>query len=142
MKLNLIPVILGFLILVMVSGCLQSPKAEVQVINMTVDASGWNLDTFVLKKGVPVQWNINVKELTNCNKEIMVRDYGLDIKLKNGTNIIEFTPNNTGAIRWACWMNMIPGNFIVVNDPKNADEVANMTASIVPAKMSDMKAGR
>lgn len=140
MKLNLIPVILGFLVL-MVSGCLQSPKAEpeVQVINMTVDASGWNPDIFVLKKGAAVQWNINVKELTNCNKEILVKDYGLDIKLKNGTNIVEFTPNNTGAIRWACWMDMIPGTFIVVNDPKNADEVANMTASIVPVKMSNMK---
>jgi len=139
MKQNLIPVILGFSILVMVSGCLQSPKAEVQVINMTVDASGWNPDIFVLKKGVPVQWNINVKELTNCNKEIIVRDYGLDINLKSGENIVKFTPNNTGAIRWACWMNMIPGTFIVVNDPKNADEVANVTASGLPVKMSKMK---
>jgi sulfite exporter TauE/SafE/copper chaperone CopZ len=86
---------------------------DLQVIRMSVDANGWTPDTFVLKKGIKVRWIIDVKQLTNCNKEIIVRDYGLDIKLKDGENIVEFIPDKEGTIRWSCWMGMIPGTFIV-----------------------------
>lgn len=144
MKTEIRIIMLGILILAVISGCLQSPESkqldvskqlevsDVQVINMTVDADGWNPDTFVLQRGEKVKWVINVKELTNCNKEIIVRDYGLDIKLKNGENIVEFTPEKTGAIKWSCWMDMIPGTFIVVNDTTNEDEIARITDSILP----------
>ncbi|MDD5336913.1 MAG: sulfite exporter TauE/SafE family protein [Candidatus ainarchaeum sp.] len=89
--------------------------AQVQTIKMTVDGFGWSPDSFVLKKGVKVRWVIDVKELTSCNKEIIVRDYGLDIKLRQGENIVEFTPDKEGTVRWSCWMGMIPGTFQVVN---------------------------
>jgi plastocyanin domain-containing protein len=83
---------------------------------MEVTRSGWTPNSFSLKKGVPVKWLINVKELTGCNNEIIVRDYDLDIKLKQGLNTIEFTPDKIGTIRWSCWMGMIPGSFIVTED--------------------------
>jgi PBP1b-binding outer membrane lipoprotein LpoB len=86
---------------------------EVQVINMSVDEKGWTPNSFILQKGVKVEWVINVKKLTNCNNEIIVKDYGLDIKLKNGENIVEFTPDKEGTVKWSCWMGMIPGTFIV-----------------------------
>ncbi|MFA5855816.1 MAG: sulfite exporter TauE/SafE family protein [Candidatus Pacearchaeota archaeon] len=88
-------------------------KDGYQEINMVVDANGFTPDTFVLKKGVPVKWNIDAQQITNCNKEIIVRDYNLDIKLKKGLNVVEFTPNEAGTIRWSCWMGMIPGTFVV-----------------------------
>ncbi|MBT3398266.1 sulfite exporter TauE/SafE family protein [archaeon] len=88
----------------------------VQEINMEVNRYGWKPDNFVLKKGVPVKWNINVVELTGCNNEIIVRDYGLDVKLEKGLNVVEFTPTESGTVRWSCWMGMIPGSFIVTDD--------------------------
>ncbi|MCZ7400754.1 MAG: hypothetical protein O8C61_00865 [Candidatus Methanoperedens sp.] len=136
MKLNLVLVLLVLLMVFIISGCTQSPRESTvsspQVIYMNVNADGWTPDTFVLQKGVMVRWVINVTQLTNCNKEILVRDYNLDIKLNRGENIVEFMPNSTGAIKWSCWMDMIPGTFIVVNDPANQEEVANVTASILP----------
>lgn len=84
-----------------------------QVINMDVLSSGYSPNSFVLKKGVPVKWNINVKQLTGCNREIIVNDYNLDIKLKEGLNVIEFTPDKTGTVSWSCWMGMLRGSFIV-----------------------------
>ncbi|MFH1501230.1 MAG: sulfite exporter TauE/SafE family protein [archaeon] len=87
-----------------------------QEISMEVTRSGWSPDSFVLKKGVPVVWKIDVKELTGCNNEIIVRDYNLDIKLEKGMNIVEFTPDKEGTVRWSCWMGMIPGSFIVTAD--------------------------
>jgi sulfite exporter TauE/SafE len=86
---------------------------NLQKIYMDVDASGWTPDRFVLKKDIPVQWNINVKQLTSCNSEIIVPEYNLDIKLKPGLNTVEFIPTKEGVVSWSCWMGMIPGTFVV-----------------------------
>jgi plastocyanin domain-containing protein len=87
-----------------------------QVIHMDVTAYGWEPNSFVLKKGVPVRWEIDAKQLNGCNNEIIVREYGLDIVLKKGLQVVEFTPEEEGTIRWSCWMGMIPGQFIVTDD--------------------------
>jgi len=84
-----------------------------QVINMNVTSRGWEPNSFVLKKGVPVKWNINALELNGCNNEILVRDYGLDVKLKQGLQTVEFTPTNAGTVAFSCWMGMIRGQFLV-----------------------------
>jgi len=88
---------------------------DYQEVNMEVNRYGWEPNSFVLKKGIPVKWNIDVKELTGCNNEIYVKDYGLDIKLKKGLNVVEFTPEEVGTVRWSCWMGMIPGSFIITD---------------------------
>ena len=105
-----------------------------QVIQMSVDASGWTPNSFVLKKGVPVRWEIDVKELTGCNKEIIVRDYNLDIKLKQGLNIVEFTPTEEKTVMWSCWMGMIPGSFIVTDNGQASAGV--VSAAKPPARGS------
>ncbi|VVB53633.1 Cytochrome C biogenesis protein transmembrane region [uncultured archaeon] len=93
-----------------------SQQPSYQEIRMDVTAEGWSPDSFVLQKGVPVKWVINVKELTNCNKAIQVPKLGLYFNLKQGVQTIEFTPNESGVIPWSCWMGMIPGRFIVKDD--------------------------
>ncbi len=84
-----------------------------QEIRMDVTRSGWSPDTFVLQKGVPVKWVINGKEITGCNNAIQVPKYNLEFDIKQGEQIIEFTPEEVGTIRWSCWMGMIPGTFII-----------------------------
>lgn len=84
-----------------------------QIINMDVDASGYNPNSFVIKQGVPVTWNINVKQLTGCDQELIMNAYGIDIKLKQGLNTAQFTPNKTGTISFSCGMGMLRGSFIV-----------------------------
>jgi uncharacterized protein len=101
-----------------------------QEINMEVNRYGWEPNSFVLKKGIPVKWNIDVKELTGCNNEIIVRDYDLDIKLKKGLNVVEFTPDEEGTVRWSCWMGMIPGSFIVSDSGSATQE---QVAAAVPS---------
>ncbi len=87
-----------------------------QVINMDVSAAGYSPNSFVLKKGVSVKWNINVKELTGCNSELVVNDYKIYVNLKPGINVIEFMPDKTGTIRFSCGMGMLRGSFIVTDD--------------------------
>lgn len=88
-------------------------KNGVQEINMDVTYAGYSPNSFVLKKGVPVKWIINGKELTGCNSRILVKSYGLTIDLKQGINIIQFIPDQAGTIQWSCGMGMLRGSFIV-----------------------------
>ena len=88
-------------------------KDGIQEVNMDVDASGYHPNSFVLKKGVPVKWNVNVKQLTGCNSELVMNAYGIDLRLKQGLNTAEFTPDKTGTIQFSCGMGMLKGSFIV-----------------------------
>jgi sulfite exporter TauE/SafE/copper chaperone CopZ len=88
---------------------------EYQVIEMNVTRYGWEPNSFVLKKDIPVKWKINGKEITGCNNEIVVREYGLTIPIKEGMQTVEFAPDREGVVRWSCWMGMIPGQFIVTD---------------------------
>ncbi|MFZ5500403.1 MAG: sulfite exporter TauE/SafE family protein, partial [Candidatus Micrarchaeota archaeon] len=106
---------------------------DVQIIKMEVTAYGWQPNSFVLKKGVPVRWEIDAKELNGCNNEIIVRDYGLDIKLKKGLQVVEFTPDKEGVVRWSCWMGMIPGQFVVVDDAGDGSAQEEVYVPELPA---------
>jgi len=98
------------------SDSLASIKEGFQEIRMEVNRYGWEPDKFVLKKGVPVKWIINGKEINGCNNAIQVPKYNLNFDIKRGEQIIEFTPTEEGVVRWSCWMGMIPGTFIVKDD--------------------------
>ena len=88
-------------------------STDFQEIRMEVNRYGFVPSTFVLKKGVPVKWIINGKELTGCNNAIIVPSLSMDFKIKKGEQTIEFTPTQVGTIRWSCWMGMIRGSFFV-----------------------------
>ncbi|MEW5996370.1 MAG: sulfite exporter TauE/SafE family protein [Candidatus Micrarchaeota archaeon] len=85
-----------------------------QEIRMNVTYYGFEPNVFVLKKGVPVKWVIEGVSITGCNERIIVPEYGLEIEVHEGTQVVEFTPNETGEFGWSCWMGMIPGKFVVV----------------------------
>ena len=96
-------------------------KDGYQIIRMDVTRYGWEPDRFVLKKGVPVRWIITGKEINSCNNAIVVPDYGLNFRIKQGEQVIEFTPDKEGTISWSCWMGMIPGTFLVKDNVDPAD---------------------
>jgi len=91
-------------------------KEGYQEIRMDVVRSGWSPNKFILKKGVPVKWIINGKEINGCNNAIQVPKLGLNFDIRKGEQVIEFTPKEEGVIPWSCWMGMIPGTFVVKND--------------------------
>ena len=86
-----------------------------QEITMNVDYSGWSPKVFALKKGVPTKWIINGEELTGCNNGIIIKDYNINFEIKQGENIIEFTPDKDGLVSFTCRMGMLKGTFIVTD---------------------------
>ncbi|MBU2638627.1 MAG: sulfite exporter TauE/SafE family protein [Nanoarchaeota archaeon] len=106
-------------------------KDGYQEIRMDVLSSGWSPNKFVLKKGVPVKWIINGKQLNGCNNAIQVPKLDIDFRINPGLQTIEFTPTETGTISWSCWMGMIPGVFVVVDD--GTDSVKALSEVPVPS---------
>lgn len=92
-----------------------------QEIYMNITRYGYEPNSFVLQKGVPVRWIINGEELNYCNNAIIAPEYGLDFSLEEGEQTIEFTPQEAGTFGWSCWMGMIPGVFVVVDNGPSSD---------------------
>ena len=105
-----------------------SANIDYQIIKMNVTSSGWQPDSFVLKKGIPVKWIIDGQQLTGCNNGIKVPSLGLSFTIKPGIQTIEFTPTQTGLIQWSCWMGMIKGKF-TVNDDIISSNICNVDES-------------
>ena len=87
---------------------------NLQIIKMDVD---WNFKPteFRIKKGIPVQWEINGINLSGCSNEVVIPKLNLSQKLQKGLNIVEFTPTKEGVLPFSCWMGMLNGRFIVTN---------------------------
>lgn len=82
-----------------------------------------------LKKGIPVRMTVDLKTVVGCAADVTIKEFGVRKYVKQGDNVIEFTPTKTGTIAIACSMNMFFGKFEVVDDA-NPDAPAEVTASI------------
>ena len=92
----------------------------VQEVRMTQDSSGYKPNKFIIKKGVPVKWIITSKDVYTCASSIVSQELGIRKGLALGENIFEFTPTQTGTIRFSCSMGMYTGSFNVVDETSNA----------------------
>ncbi|MDR1271636.1 MAG: sulfite exporter TauE/SafE family protein [Clostridiales Family XIII bacterium] len=84
-----------------------------QIVNATLTRYGY--PSFTVKKDVPVKFVLNAPEgsLTGCNSGIIIPSLGVEKRLVQGENVIEFTPRETGTIDYSCWMGMIRSSFTV-----------------------------
>ncbi|MDO8610474.1 MAG: sulfite exporter TauE/SafE family protein [bacterium] len=112
-------------------------KNGVQIVKMTQGASGYSPNSFTIKKGIPVKWIINSINSFTCAASIVSAELGVRQGLKEGENIIEFTPTEIGPIRFSCSMGMYTGVFNVVDDSASnlqpAAQVAANAAQALPA---------
>jgi plastocyanin domain-containing protein len=100
----------------------------VQIAKMTQSSSGYSPKKFIVKKGIPVKWIIDAQDLNSCSSGISLPKFNITKNLKLGENVIEFTPTESGTIKFTCLMGMYPGEFRVVEN-----ETAQ-TGSAVPDK--------
>ncbi|NTV90849.1 MAG: heavy metal transporter [Clostridiales bacterium] len=86
---------------------------KVQNITTTLTSEGY--PDITVQKGIPVVWNLKADAgvLTGCNRTLVIPAYNLEVKLKAGDNIIEFTPSESGIIPYSCWMGMITADITV-----------------------------
>jgi plastocyanin domain-containing protein len=85
-----------------------------RIIDMTVTKRGFNPARVAVQKGEPVRLVVTRETEQTCAKEIVISDAGVREKLPLDKPVtIEFTPQKTGEIRYACGMDMVSGVLVV-----------------------------
>ncbi|KDR96671.1 Sulfite exporter TauE/SafE [Peptoclostridium litorale DSM 5388] len=94
---------------------------EGQTVKMNVGWDGFSPNVLVVQKDIPVTWEIYGDEISYCNKTITIPGTDVSIDVEKGKKEVRFTPNATGEIRFTCWMGMLQGRIVVVDDIENVD---------------------
>ncbi|MBU0731267.1 sulfite exporter TauE/SafE family protein [Patescibacteria group bacterium] len=105
---------------------------EYQTVKMELTYNGYEPNVLYVKKGVPVRWIIDVKQMSGCTDEIIMPEYNIKKALQVGENIIEFTPEQAGEIKFSCWMEMVWGKFIVTEGDDMPDQGATQEVIETP----------
>lgn len=85
-----------------------------QRIVITVTKNGFEPAAVHLTAGKPVRLVVTRKVERTCATDIVVKDYGIKNPLPLNKPVeVRFTPRKSGAIRYACAMDMIAGSLIV-----------------------------
>ena len=89
---------------------------DVQKISANLDPSVYPF--IIVQKGVPVELTITADEnaITGCNQTVVFPAFDVKKALKPGNNVIQFTPDETGLIPYTCWMGMVDGRILVVDN--------------------------
>ncbi len=88
----------------------------VQIVRMTQTGSGYQPNSFIVKKGIPVKWIVDSKDPNSCAASLFSQDLNIRKFLKPGENTFEFTPDKVGLIPFSCSMGMYRGSFTVVDN--------------------------
>lgn len=86
----------------------------VQEVRMDQLTNGYSPNKFTVQKGIPVKWIVNSKGSGSCSSSILMPKYNIQTFLSPGENIINFTPTDSGDVRFSCSMGMYGGKFQVV----------------------------
>ena len=102
---------------------------DVQKIQANLDPSVYPF--IIVQKGIPVELTITAEEsaITGCNQTVVFPSYDVKKALTPGDNVIKFTPDETGLISYTCWMGMLDGRILVVDDLFAQPEAAAVPAA-------------
>lgn len=91
-------------------------KDGIQYVEIELTPKGYT--PILVQKNIPVVFNIKADHVQylGCINSIKIPDLEIEKDLKNGDNLIEFTPTKTGDIAYTCWMGMVTSNIKVVDD--------------------------
>lgn len=110
----------------------------VQIVKMIQNSSGYSPNNFTIRKGIPVKWIINSTDSFNCASSIVSTKLGVRQVLQQGENVIEFTPDEVGPIRFSCSMGMYSGVFNVIDKTSNTPVVQTTdTSPALPASCGE-----
>ncbi len=90
-----------------------------QVLAMTVYASEYSPNTFKVKAGMPVKWEVTSSGQPSCNAGAIVSTLFSDTFYLNPSagamNVKEFTPTKAGKYQFSCTMGMYRGTIEVID---------------------------
>ena len=118
-----------------------------QIIKMSQTASGYAPNTFTIRKGVPVRWVIDGQDPYSCSSALVVSKLNISKRLTKGENVVEFTAQDSGVIKFSCAMGMYTGVFNVVDgqggsvSPTDSEQDISKGSASCSAASSGCRAG-
>jgi len=119
-------------VLALASGCAPEPPKEdamkpgdleapgtsaddaANVVEVTVDGSGFHPDRITARAGQPVTLAITRTTNETCGTEIVIPSQGIDTKLPLNERVeVTLTPAAAGEVAFACAMDMHKGTIVV-----------------------------
>lgn len=86
-----------------------------QLIQMEVASAGfYSPEVLQVVAGIPVEWEIYGPSFMGCFDTLISRGLGISTRLKQGMNLVEFTPTKPGNYTFSCSMGMSRGTMVVV----------------------------
>jgi len=93
----------------------RTSDGDEQVIRMNVMSyGGYEPSVLMVQRGVPVRWEVIGSDFMGCADSLVLRTFGVNKRLKEGLNVIEFTPSKAGTFTFSCSMGMIRGTMKVI----------------------------
>lgn len=90
-----------------------------QVMQMAVKAISYSPNSFRVKAGVPVRWEITSSGEPGCDSGVLIARGLFDPVYLNPNQgqvtVKEFTPQNAGKYTFSCPMGMVRGSIEVIN---------------------------
>jgi plastocyanin domain-containing protein len=85
-----------------------------RTIDLAVTTNGFEPSKIEVKKGEPLHLVVTRKTDATCAKELVIQDAGIRKELPLDRAVaIDFTPQKSGEVRYACGMGMIGGVLLV-----------------------------
>ncbi|MBP1918385.1 sulfite exporter TauE/SafE family protein [Youngiibacter multivorans] len=91
-----------------------------QTVEIRVTATGFEPQIVYAMEGIPLEINFRAVEMTQCNSALSIPAYKKEFRLSEGDNIISITPGEDDIL-FSCWMSMMKGKIMVVDDLKSID---------------------
>ena len=88
-------------------------QGQAQDVKLSFINYNYVLEPSTLKAGVPVRMEVDMSTVYGCMRDVRIPAFGVSKYVKEGDNVIEFTPNKAGTFNIACSMNMGRGTFTV-----------------------------
>ena len=96
---------------------------EVQVLRTTQVANGYEPAGATVYVGQEVRWEID-SVAVSCASALYAPSLGIQpTVLQPGVNVLSFTPQETGTLRYSCGMGMYWGSITVIEPPAGPAEV-------------------
>lgn len=91
-----------------------------QLLKMTVYAVQYSPNSFKVKAGLPVRWEITSSGQPGCASGMVIANGLVDNPIylnpqQGQVAVAEFTPQSPGTYRFSCSMNMVRGTIEVIN---------------------------
>lgn len=104
-----------------------------QEVTLTFENYRYILTPSTLKKDVPVEMTVDLDSVYGCMRDVVITQFGVRKYVREGDNVITFTPDKEGTFNIVCSMNMGRGKFSVLSEGQ-AEVPATAYVEPEPAK--------